>query len=65
MTSYYCMFFITYSLASEILRMRLEAWVSCWIALLFKVKVDARKMKYGREERSVIQITKHSAVVIV
>lgn len=54
MIFYYCMFCIIYSLVLEIFRMRLEVWVSCWIVLLFKVKVDVRKMKYGREERSVI-----------
>ena len=41
-----------------------EAWASHWIALLLKVKVDTRKVKFGREEGSITQIMSHSAVVI-
>lgn len=41
-----------------------EAWASHWIALLLKVKVDTRKVKFGREEGSIAQIMSHSAVVI-
>lgn len=41
-----------------------EAWASCWIALLLEVKVDARKVRFGRKEGSVTQIARHSVVVM-
>lgn len=41
-----------------------EACVSCWITLLLTVKVDVRKGRFGREDGSVIQIVRHSAVVM-
>lgn len=41
-----------------------EAWESCWIALLLRVKVATRKARFGREEGSVTQIARHSAFVV-